>query len=80
MIYQISAQSHKLNGFCTLSYLALNRNALLLLYLLYILQVVTIFFLFAEHVCTDVVWTESICVHMCTITFVYFVVIQNIQM
>lgn len=36
--------------------------------------------LFVEHVCTDVLWTESICVHMCTITFVCFVVIQRIPL
>jgi len=56
MIYQLSAQSQKLNRFCILSYFALDGKRVLLLSLLYILQVITLFFLFAESVCTDVLW------------------------
>lgn len=48
MTCQLSAKSHKLNGFCILSQLSLNGKSVLLLYLLYILQVITIFFPFCR--------------------------------
>lgn len=54
MIYQLSAQPRKLNVFYVLLWLALNGKGVLFLYLLYILQVITIFSLFVKLVCIDV--------------------------